>query len=256
MNYDAYAIIKSMQTSDLLVAGRRRAGLSQTQLAERLGRPQATIARWEKGSQHPPLERVIEVLHACGLELTVGMARYDDSYQSQVARQLRLDSAERVRRLTPEWAVDGFDPLDVLSGLAGLARFVVVGDVAGALNGWPVMLGSRILQIVPAASAMGRVERIAKRLGAQLAGDDHDRGQRWLLPAGGELRVTPALAGTRGYGDLARDAETVLLAAQVKVRVASLIDLIRIAEASPDPDARAHVPALWATLRARRPHEN
>lgn len=42
-----------MQSSDLLVAGRRRAGLSQMQLAERLGRPQATIARWEKGSQHP-----------------------------------------------------------------------------------------------------------------------------------------------------------------------------------------------------------
>lgn len=84
-----------MQSSDLLLAGRKRAGLSQTQLAERLGRPQATIARWEKGRQHPSLETVVEVLHACGLELTVGMARYDDSYQSQVVRQLRLDPAER-----------------------------------------------------------------------------------------------------------------------------------------------------------------
>lgn len=53
-----------------------------------------------------------------------------------------------------------------------------------------------------------------------------------------------------------RDAETILVAPQVKVRVTSLIDLIRIAEASPDLDARVHVPALWATLRARRPYED
>jgi len=39
----------------------------------------------------------------------------------------------------------------------------------------------------------------------------------------------------------------------VSVRVASLIDLIRIAEASPDPEERMFVSALWATIeRARR----
>ena len=75
----------SMRSADLLVAGRRRAGLSQEQLAERLGRTQSTIARWESGYQHPPLESVVEALHACGLELTVGMARYDDSYESLIA---------------------------------------------------------------------------------------------------------------------------------------------------------------------------
>jgi hypothetical protein len=36
------------------------------------------------------------------------------------------------------------------------------------------------------------------------------------------------------------------------VRVASLLDLIRIAEASPDTGARASVPALWATLEMHR----
>jgi hypothetical protein len=38
------------------------------------------------------------------------------------------------------------------------------------------------------------------------------------------------------------------IAPGVRVRVASLIDLIRIAEASRDPDARVNRPALWATL--------
>jgi transcriptional regulator with XRE-family HTH domain len=241
-----------MRSADLLVAGRRRAGLSQVQVAERVGRPQATIARWETGRQHPPLESVIDVLRACGLELTVGIARYDDSYASQVARQLHLTPAERVRRLTPAWAVEGFDPLGVLEQLAGQARFVVVGDVAGALWGWPIMLGSRRLEIVVADTAVDRVEQVAQRLGAQLA-QDGPLGQRgWLLPDGGELWSSTSAAGTRGYRDVVRDAGAMQVTPEAAVRVASLIDLIRIAEASPDPNARVHVPALWATLEARR----
>ncbi len=241
-----------MQSSDLLLAGRRRAGLTQAQVAQRVRRPQATIARWETGRQHPPLESVIDVLHACGLELTVGMARYDDSYQAQIARQRRLDPAERVRRLAPAWATEGFDPLDLLTQLAGRARFVVIGDVASALHGWPIMLGSRRLEVVPADTAVDRVEQAARRMGAQPA-EHEPHGQRgWRLPGGGELRMRTVVPGTGGYRDLARDAQTMQLAVGVTVKVASLIDLIRIAEASLDPDARTHAPALWATLDARR----
>ncbi len=60
---------------------------------------QSTIARWESGYQHPPLESVVAALHACGLELTVGMARYDDSYDSLIARQLMMEPVDRVTRL-------------------------------------------------------------------------------------------------------------------------------------------------------------
>ncbi len=241
-----------MRSSDLLLTGRKRAGLSQEQLAQRLGRPQSTIARWETGRQHPPLESVIEALRACGLELTVGIARYDDSYRAQVTRQLRLDPVERVKRLTPAWAAEGFDPLGTLTELAGQARFVVIGDVAGALHGWPIVLGARTLHVVPADTAMRRVEHAARRLGAELADEGTDGRRRWVLPAGGELHATLLPPGTRGYRDLARDAQTMQIAPGMSVRVASLIDLIRIAEASPDPDARAFVPALWATLEMRR----
>lgn len=241
-----------MRSSDLLIAGRRRAGLSQEQLAARLGRQQSTIARWETGQQHPPFESVIEALHACGLELTVGIARYDDSYQAQIARQLRLDPAERVRRLTPAWATGGFDPLGALAALAGQARFVVIGDVAGALHGSPIMLGARTLHVVSAETALPRIEQVAKRLDAAPIPDDAEQTRRWELPAGGELHATPLPAGTRGYRDLARDAETVQIAPSASVKVASLLDLIRIAEASPDDRARASVPALWATLEMRR----
>lgn len=241
-----------MQSSDLLVTGRRRAGLSQEQLAGRLGRPQSTIARWETGQQHPPLESVIEVLRACDLELTVGIARYDDSYDAQIIRQLRLDPAERVGRLTPAWATESFDPIGTLAELAGYARFLVIGDIAGALHGSPIMLGARTLHVVPAETALRRIEQTARRLDAQPIAEGTAQMQRWTLPTGGELHVTPMPPGTRGYRDLARDAETMPINPSASVRVASLLDLIRIAEASPEAGARTSVPALWATLETRR----
>jgi transcriptional regulator with XRE-family HTH domain len=243
---------KDMRSADLLVAGRRRAGLSQSELAERLGRPQSTIARWETGHQHPPLESVIDALHACDLELTVGLARYDDSYESQIARQLLLEPDERLETMVPGWAAPGFDPIGMLGELAGQARFVVIGDVAAALHGWPILLGERVLEIVPAESATGRVADAARRHGAKPVEDERsEASQRWVLPSGAQLQATPVPGGTRGYRDLVRDAQQMEIAPGVSVRVASLIDLIRIAESS-GAHARTFLPALWATLGMRR----
>jgi len=180
------------------------------------------------------------------------MARYDDSYNAQIARQLRLTPAERVRRLSPTWVAEGFDPLEILGQLVGQVRFVVVGDVAGALQGWPIMLGARTLEVLIADTAIGRIEQAMVRLDGRPAEDAPAGQSRWRLPDGGELHASISAAGTRGYRDLVRDAELVEVAPGSRVRAASLIDLIRIAEASPDPGARVHVPALWATLGLRR----
>ena len=117
------------------------------------------------------------------------------------------------------------------------------------------MLGKRTLEVVPAGPAMRRVDETARRLGAEPAGDVGDGSRRWLLPSRGELHATVAPPGTRGYIDLAHDAQSMQITPGVSVRVASLIDLIRIAEASPDPDARMFVPALWATLERRRRYD-
>jgi transcriptional regulator with XRE-family HTH domain len=239
-----------VRSSDLLIAGRRKAGLSQAQLAERLGRPQSTIARWETGHQRPPLESVIEALHACGLELTFGLPRYDDSYFSLIAQQLRLDPGERVTRLARTAA--GYDPIEMLCELAKDARFVVIGRVAGAFNGWPIILGTRVLHVVPADTSADAVEEAARGLGAEPAGEGEDGSQRWVLASGAELHVSAVPPGTRGYRDLARDAESVQIAPGRSVSVASLIDLIRIAESSIGPEARTFVPALWATLEMRQ----
>jgi len=248
--YSGFDIIMLMRSADLLVAGRRRAGLSQEQLAERLGRTQSTIARWESSYQRPPLESVVEALHACGVELTVGMARYDDSYESLIARQLLMEPAERVMRLARRAA--GFDPLGMLRELANDAQFVVIGPVAGAFNGWPITLGARTLHVVPVESSIGAVEKAARHLGAQPAGEGEDGAERWVLASGAELHLSAMPRGTRGYRDLARDATSVLVAPGKSVQVASLIDLIRIAEASTGPNGRLFVPALWATLEAQQ----
>src|SRR5438309_11144439 len=103
-----------MVTATLIREARRRAGLSQVELAERLSRPQSSVARWERGARTPSLEVVREVAQACGLELTFGFARADDSYDWLIDRQLELPPAERLARMLG--GID-FEPLSVLQAL-------------------------------------------------------------------------------------------------------------------------------------------
>ena len=62
------------------------------------------------------------------------------------------------------------------------------------------------------------------------------------------LPTDSAPAGTQGYDDLRRDARRISLGEDLDVLVASLVDLLRVAEASPEDHDRARVPALRATL--------
>lgn len=50
---------------------RRAAGLTQTELAKRIGLRQATISRLEKGEADTRLSTVLDVLSALGLEITI-----------------------------------------------------------------------------------------------------------------------------------------------------------------------------------------
>ena len=47
----------------------------------------------------PSLETLRDLIRACGLELTLGLANYDDSYLSLIASQLALSPAERVAHM-------------------------------------------------------------------------------------------------------------------------------------------------------------
>jgi transcriptional regulator with XRE-family HTH domain len=92
-------------SGDLLREARLRACLTQKELARRAGTSQSAIARWESGAVQPSLERLRELVRACGLELTLGMANYDDSYDEWIERYLDLTPEERVRQAMERAAV-------------------------------------------------------------------------------------------------------------------------------------------------------
>ena len=85
-----------MISGDLLREARLRAGLTQRELASRARTSQSAVARWESGEVVPSFERLRQLIRACGLELTVGLAEYDDSYDEWILRALAMSPAERL----------------------------------------------------------------------------------------------------------------------------------------------------------------
>jgi transcriptional regulator with XRE-family HTH domain len=63
----------------IIQEARLRAGLTQTALAERLGRDRAQIARWETGGQEPSFENVRAVVEACGFVLKLEIAEREEN---------------------------------------------------------------------------------------------------------------------------------------------------------------------------------
>jgi transcriptional regulator with XRE-family HTH domain len=87
-----------MKAGTLIREARRRAGLTQAELAERLGTTQSAIARLERGGTEPSYERVAHVAKACGLELVPQLLPADDADWSVASLNLTVDRDTRVRR--------------------------------------------------------------------------------------------------------------------------------------------------------------
>lgn len=60
-----------MDAASTLRDARRRAGLSQPQLAARAGTSQATVSAYENGRKQPSVETLARLLAAAGAQLTV-----------------------------------------------------------------------------------------------------------------------------------------------------------------------------------------
>src|SRR3954454_6997505 len=67
-----------MTAAQIIREARLKADLTQTQLAERLGRERAQVARWEVGGQEPSFENVVAVVEACGFVLDFQIAERDE----------------------------------------------------------------------------------------------------------------------------------------------------------------------------------
>ena len=52
---------------------RLRAGLSQVELSERSGKDRAQIARWERDVVMPGFETLVELVRACGFDLSLDL---------------------------------------------------------------------------------------------------------------------------------------------------------------------------------------
>ena len=87
-----------MRGGDLIREARRRAGLTQRELADRLGTTQSAIARLERGRTEPSYERVVEAVRACGLTLVVQLLPADDADWTVASTNLLADPETRVRR--------------------------------------------------------------------------------------------------------------------------------------------------------------
>src|SRR3954470_15303585 len=95
-----------MNADVLIRSARRDAGLTQLQLAGRLGVTQAALARLERVGANPTVATLERVLRAAGRTLELGLGRPEAAIDESLIREaLRLSPAERIRsaeRLTAD----------------------------------------------------------------------------------------------------------------------------------------------------------
>ena len=192
----------------------------------------------------------------------MGVATRDDSYAFDAGERLTLNPPERLDRAVASANAalklirntragdrfQRFDPFPVLHGLeaAGI-RFVLIGTLAGALRGSPLLPVDATVALTPASDPENsdKLEAALAGVGASPSGAD----DVWsVAKLGVEITVAPRPPGTFGYADLSRDATRVPVAADLDLPIASLLDLVRMAEAAPEPRQHAQVVALRATL--------
>lgn len=88
-----------MEAGRLIATARQHAGITQTELASRMGTHQSVVARWETGKTQPTFQTVILAVEAAGLEIQVhigGSKAVPESTNAQGQRDL-LDEIERLR---------------------------------------------------------------------------------------------------------------------------------------------------------------
>jgi transcriptional regulator with XRE-family HTH domain len=96
-----------MRTAALIKNARRETGLTQAELARRLGITQAAVAKLERADANPTVATLDNALSAAGkrLVLTAEPRKYDID-ETLVVQQLRRTPAQRLTNLEElyEWA--------------------------------------------------------------------------------------------------------------------------------------------------------
>lgn len=79
----------------LVRSARADAGLTQQELADRLGTTQSAVSRWEKSRDEPRLATLGAILAACGLEATI-VVQPDSVDRAQIRQQLAMSPDDRL----------------------------------------------------------------------------------------------------------------------------------------------------------------
>jgi transcriptional regulator with XRE-family HTH domain len=95
-----------MQAAAMLIRdARSAAGLTQAELARRLGTTQSAIARLEAADSNPRIDTLDRALDACGRRLSLEAPPKRSSIdETLVARQLQLSPADRLRSFDRAYA--------------------------------------------------------------------------------------------------------------------------------------------------------
>ena len=87
-----------MNGGELIREARRRAGLTQSELAGRAGTTQSAVSRWERGRAEPGLDTLRRLAEVCGLRLEIDFGP-DPAPVASFEQNLSLDPAERLDQL-------------------------------------------------------------------------------------------------------------------------------------------------------------
>jgi predicted transcriptional regulator len=93
-------IIRDVDAGRMVRYARRRAGLTQRALAERVGVPQPAIARIESGTVSPRLSTLLELIEAVGYTVELAPRVGEGVDETLIRASLRRSPEERIRAAT------------------------------------------------------------------------------------------------------------------------------------------------------------
>jgi transcriptional regulator with XRE-family HTH domain len=88
-----------MDAGQFLREARRRADMTQRELAARAGVSQPLVARIEGGTVDPPFERLLELVRACSFDLEIHIVPLDEDAWTLVERGASASPDERLDRM-------------------------------------------------------------------------------------------------------------------------------------------------------------
>jgi transcriptional regulator with XRE-family HTH domain len=89
----------------LLRDARRASGLTQADLAGRLGTTQSAVARLERDAANPRIDTLDRALRACGCDLSLDARPHKSSIdETLVAAQLRIPPGDRLKAFERSYA--------------------------------------------------------------------------------------------------------------------------------------------------------